>query len=101
MADGDVKTDEELKLADGRRIRLFAVESSEYPGDVNYRFHYYNRRTGEFYLRYDNSRVPAHGAGNHHRREWADGEETVEEIEFDDYESHLSRFEREVTDYEH
>jgi len=101
MADGDVKTDEEYTFADGRAIRLFAVESSEYPGGVNYRFHYYNRRTGESFLRYDNARVPTHGAGYHHRHEWVDGEESVEETEFVDYATHLSRFQQEVTNYDH
>lgn len=55
MADGAVKTAEEYTAADGRAIRLFAVESSEYPGGVNYRSHYYTRRTGESFSVYDNS----------------------------------------------
>lgn len=92
--------DSEHTLSDGTRVRLFAVESSNYPGGVNYRFHYYDPETGDSLLRYDNSQVPAHGAGHHHRHAWVDGEEQVRELEFDDLDSHLANFETEVTEYE-
>jgi len=46
MADGDVLVDTEQTLGDGTRVRLFAVESSSYPGGVNYRFQYYDPETG-------------------------------------------------------
>lgn len=100
MADGDVLVDTEHALRDGTRIRLFAVERSEYPGDVNYRFQYYDAETGDSLLRYDNSRVPTHGAGYHHRHEWVAGEEQVTSLEFDDLERHLADFETEVREYE-
>ena len=53
MADGDVPVDTEHTLQDGTRVRLFAVESSGYPGGVNDRFQYYNPETGGSLLRYD------------------------------------------------
>lgn len=96
MADGDVLVDTATMLSDGSRIRLFAVESSNYPGGVNYRFQYYDPETGTEFLRYDNSQVPTHGAGHHHRHRWIDGEETVEAIEFVDLETHLATFQTEV-----
>ena len=67
MADGDVLVDTAATVPDGRRVRLFAVESSSYPDGVSYRFQYYHPDTGTEFLRYDNSRVPTHGAGYHHR----------------------------------
>ncbi|MFC4989096.1 toxin-antitoxin system TumE family protein [Saliphagus infecundisoli] len=100
MADGDIRIDTETQLRDGTRVRLFAIESSEYPGGVNYRFHHYDPESGCGILRYDNSQVPTHGAGHHHRHEWDDGDEHVTELEFDDLESHLERFRDEVTDDE-
>jgi hypothetical protein len=100
MTDGDVLVDTAKTLADGTRVRLFAVESSSYPGGVNYRFQYYDPETRAEYLRYDNSQVPTHGAGHHHRHVWVDGEESVTEIDFVDLENHLSRFKTELTDHE-
>lgn len=47
MADGDVLVDSAQSLPDGTRVRLFAVESSTYPGGVNYRFQYYDPATGD------------------------------------------------------
>lgn len=46
MADGDIRLDAETDLPNGTRVRLFAVESSEYPGGVNYRFHHYDPNSG-------------------------------------------------------
>ena len=100
MADGDVLVDTEHTLRDGTRVRPFAVESSGYPGGVNYRFQYYDPETGDSLLRYDNSQLPTHGAGHHHRHEWVDGEEQVTEIEFEEFDSHLADFETEVMTYE-
>jgi len=57
LADGDVLVDTEHTLRDGTRVRLFAVESSGYPGGVNYRFQYDNPETGGSLLRYDNSQL--------------------------------------------
>lgn len=76
------------------------MESSAYPGGVNYRFQYYDSDTGDSFLRFDNSQVPTHGAGHHHRHEWTDGEEQVTGIEFTDLESHLARFKTEVSEYD-
>jgi len=101
MADGDVLVDTDVKLGDGTKLRLFAVESSAYPGGVNYRFQYYDSDTGDSFLRFDNSQVPTHGAGHHHRHKWTDGEEQVTGIEFTDLESHLARFKTEVSEYDH
>ena len=100
MADGDVVVDTEHTRPDGTRVRLFVVESSDYPGGVNYRFQYYDPETGDSLLRYDNSRVPTHGAGYHHRHEWTGSEEQVTELGFEDFESHLTNFETEVMEYE-
>ena len=100
MADGDVLVDAEHTFRDGTRVRLFAVESSDYPGGVNYRFQYYDPETGDSLLRYDNSRVPTHGAGHHYRHEWVDGEEQVTKLEFEDLDSHLADFETEVIAYD-
>ena len=100
MADGDVLVDTERTFQDGTRVRLFAVESSEYPGGVNYRFQYYDPESGSEFLRYDNSQVPTHGAGHHHRHEWIDGAEHVTGIAFVDLETHLSQFRTAVTDYD-
>jgi hypothetical protein len=98
MADGDVVIDSEQSFPDGTRVRIFAVESSTYPGGVNYRFQYYDPSTGGEFLRYDNSRVEAHGAGHHHRHEWTETGEQVTEIEFVDLETHLARFHTEMTE---
>lgn len=100
MADGDVLLDTEYTFRDGSRVRLFAVESSAYPGGVNYRFQYYDPETGRTLLRYDNSRIPTHGAGQHHRHVWIDGEKRVTEVGFEDLDSHLADFQTEVTEYE-
>ena len=81
MADGDVLVDTAMMLPNGERVRLFAVESSEYPGGVTIG---------------DNTRIPTHGAGYHHRHAWVDGEESVIAIEFVDLETHLTRFETEI-----
>jgi hypothetical protein len=96
MGDGDVRVDTAHSFPDGTRVRLFAVESSAYPGGVNYRFQYYDSDTGDEFLRYDNSRVATHGAGHHHRHEWPGGDEQVTEIEFTDLETHLERFRTEL-----
>ncbi len=100
MADGDVLVDTEHTLRDGTRVRLFAVESADYPGGVSYRFQYYDPETGDSLLRYDNSQIPSHGAGYHHRHEWVAGEEQVTELAFDDFSSHLADVETEVREYE-
>ncbi len=100
MADGDVLVDTEKTFRDGTRVRLFAVESSDYPGGTNYRFQYYDPDAGNEFLRYDNSQVPTHGAGYHHRHEWSESEEHVTEIEFVDLETHLSRFRTELSNHE-
>jgi len=100
MGDGDIQIDTETQLRDGTRVRLFAIESADYPGGVNYRFHHYDPESGRQILRYDNSQVPTHGAGHHHRHEWCDGDEHITELEFDDLESHLGLFRDEVTEYE-
>jgi hypothetical protein len=71
-----------------------------HPGGVNYRFQYYDPETGDSLLRYDNSRVPTHGAGHHHRHEWVDAEEQVTKLEFEDLDSHLADFETEVIAYD-
>lgn len=97
MADGDTLIDEEREFPDGTRATLFAVENSDYPGGVNYHFAYYDPDAGEGVLRFDNSQVPRHGAGVHHRHEWIEGKERVTEVEFVDLETHLSRFRNEVT----
>jgi hypothetical protein len=39
MADGYVPVDSDAMRDDGRRLRPIAVESSAYPGGVNYRCH--------------------------------------------------------------
>lgn len=93
-----VLVDTDATFQDGTKVRLFAVESSEYPGGVNYRFQYYDPNSGTEFLRFDNSQVPTHGAGHHHRHEWIDGEEHVTEIEFVNLDSHLARFQTEVSD---
>ena len=98
MADGDVLVDVERELADGTRVTVFAVENASYPGGVNYRFAHYDPDSGSGILRFDNSRVARHGAGVHHRHEWCEGDEHVTAIEFDDLETHLSRFYHEVRD---
>jgi hypothetical protein len=96
MTDGDVLVDSEQSFPDGTRVRIFAVESSKYPGGVNYRFQYYDPVTGDEFLRYDNSRVETHGAGHHHRHEWTEEREQVTEIDFVDLETHLARFRNEL-----
>lgn len=93
MAEGDVRLDDEFEFEDGTRVVLFAVESAAYPGGVNYRFAYVDPDVGEELLRYDNSRVPRHGAGVHHRHH---GDE-VREIPFEGLDAHVSRFRTEVT----
>ena len=67
---------------------------------MNYRFHYYDPETGDSLLRYDNTLVPRHDAGSHHRHEWIDGAEQVTELDFEDFDSHLAAFEAEVIEYE-
>lgn len=100
MADGDVLVDTATTLPDGKRVRLFAVESSSYPGGVNYRFQYYDPETGAEFLRYDNTQMPTHGAGHHHRHSWDSGEETVAAIEFENLEAHINRFQTELQAYD-
>lgn len=94
MAEGDVRLDDEYSFTDGTRVVLYAVESAGYPGGVNYRFAYVDSKTGTELLRYDNSRVPRHGVGVHHRHRGP----TVTPVPFDGIETHVSRFWSEVTD---
>jgi hypothetical protein len=98
MADGDVVIDSEHSFPDGSRVRIFAVESSTYPGGVNYRFQYYDPTTGNEFLRYDNSQVETHGAGHHHRHEWTGDGEQVSGLEFTDLETHIAQFRTELTE---
>lgn len=93
MAEGDVQLDDEIEFADGTRAVLFAVESSGYPEGVNYRLAYFDPATGEELLRYDNSQIPRHGAGVHHRHRGDD----VTEIPYEGLEAHVARFRNEVT----
>lgn len=93
MADGDIRLDDEVEFQDGTRAVLFAVESSDHPGGINYRMAYFDPETGDMLLRYDNSRVPRHGAGVHHRHEGDD----VAEISFESLQNHVSRFRSEVS----
>jgi hypothetical protein len=96
MVDGDVVIDSEHSFPDGTQVRIFAVESSTYPGGVNYRFQYYDPSTGNEFLRYDNSQVETHGAGHHHRHNWTEDGEQVTGLEFTDLETHLARFRTEL-----
>lgn len=52
MVDGDSRPDDEIGFEDGTRAVLFAVESSDYPGGVNYRMAYFDSETGEEILRF-------------------------------------------------
>lgn len=94
MADGDVRLDAEYQFPDGARVVIFAVENAEYPGCVNYRFAYLDAVSGRNLLRYDNSRVPRHGVGVHHRHRGT----VVTHVPFDGLESHVARFWREVNE---
>lgn len=69
-------------------------------GGFNYRFQYYDPNTGEEFLRYDNSQIPLHDAGHHHRHEWIEGEQDVTGVTFEDLETHLATFKKEVTNYD-
>lgn len=93
MAEGDIRLDDEFEFEDGTRVVLFAIENAAYPGGVHYRFAYVDPNAGEELLRYDNSKVPRHGAGVHHRHCGDD----VSEIGFKNLESHVSQFRSEVT----
>lgn len=94
MADGDVIVDEVLTLSDGSTIDLFAIENTAYPGEVNYRFTWYDPEEGAVRLRYDNSQVSRHGVGVHHRHD----PHGVESVEFESVASHLDQFRAEVFD---
>ena len=94
MADGDVRLDEEYQFPDGARVVLFAVENDEFPGGVNYRFAYLDAGSGQNLLRYENSRVPRHGVGVHHRHSGT----VVTHVPFHGLESHVSRFWKEVNE---
>lgn len=93
MADGDVRLDDEYEFPDGTRVVLYAVENSEYPGGVSYRFAYFDPETGRNLLRYDNSRTLHHDVGVHHRHHRA----AVSRVSFDGLRAHVSRFWREVS----
>ena len=93
MADGDVWLDDEYDFPDGTRVVLYAVENGAYPGGVNYCFAYVDPGTGRTLLRYDNSRVPRHGVGVHHRHRGG----SVTRLAFDGLEEHLGRFWEEVS----
>lgn len=97
MSDGDVLIDDDREFPDGTRATLYAVENSDYPDGVNYRFAHYDPNAGRGILRFDNSQVPRHGAGVHHRHKLVDGQEHMAEIEFVDLETHLTQFKNEVT----
>ncbi len=90
MVDGDVVLDRNFDVDDGRRVELFAVEDSSYPGGFYYRFQFYDPEEGRTILRYDN----AHDAdvGYHHRHRGDD----VTGIEFDGLQAHVERFRQEV-----
>jgi len=94
MADGDVVLDRDFEVDadEGTRVRLFAVESSSYPGGYHYRFQYYAPEESEQILRYDN----AHDSdvGPHHRHRGGE----VTGIEFEGLENHVARFRQEVTE---
>ena len=92
MANGDIRLDDEFEFSDGTRVTMFAVENSEYPGGVSYRLAFFDPAMGENILRYDNSQVPRHGAGVHHRHRGED----VTEIPFRGLKHHVSRFRSEV-----
>ncbi|MFB6228197.1 MAG: DUF6516 family protein [Halobacteriales archaeon] len=87
MADGDVTVDQEFAVrpAGERRVDLFAVEDSSYPGGYYYHFQYYNRPRREALLRYDNT-SDAHGVGDHHRHACG----AVSGIEFESLSAHVS-----------
>jgi hypothetical protein len=67
MADREPLIERERTLPDGTRLELFAIENPDYPEGVNYRFAYFDPEAGENTLRYDNTQVPRHDTGVHHR----------------------------------
>jgi hypothetical protein len=94
MADGDIIIDMEFELdeSSGHRVKLFACEDSTRPGDVKYRFQYFDPRTGETILRYDNSHHHPE-ADWHHRHRY---DEEPDPIEFEGLRDHIDRFRQEV-----
>jgi hypothetical protein len=86
----------DLNPAEGTEVILFAIENSDYPGGCNYRFQYFQSENGDRILRYDNSQVPRHDAGVHHRH--FDNDAEIEAVGFDGLKSHIRRFLNEVYD---
>lgn len=96
MADGDVIINERFDIdpADGTEVVLSAIESSSHPGGYSYGFQYFQPAENDEILRYDNSKVPQHDAGYHHRHYNNDSEITG--IEFVGLNDHVDRFLNEV-----
>jgi len=82
-----------LEFADGSAVEGFATDSAEYPGGVYYRLQYYD--ADGTILRYDNAHDSDVGPHHRHQRT-ADGEVTVEGIDFDGLQNHVDRFLEEV-----
>lgn len=96
MADGDVVLDRRFDVdpIEGTEVVLLAIESSAHPGGYSYGFQYFQPEENDEILRYDNSKVPQHGAGYHHRH--SDNDAEITEIEFTGLHDHVTRFLNEV-----
>lgn len=96
MADGDAVIIERFDVdpRDGTEIVLSAIESSSHPGEYSYGFQYFHPEESDEILRYDNSKVPQHDAGVHHRH--YDNDAKITEIEFVGLRKHIDRFLNEV-----
>jgi hypothetical protein len=98
MADGDVVLDRRFDIdpRSGTEVVLWAIESSSHPGGYSYGFQYFQPEENDEILRYDNSKVPQHGAGCHHRHYDNDAEITA--LTFTGLVDHVTRFLNEVNE---
>lgn len=96
MADGDVVIQERFDIdpVDGTEVVLSATESSSHPGGYSYGFQYFHPEDNDEILRYDNSKVPQHEAGHHHRH--FDNDAEIAGITFTGLTDHVDRFLNEV-----
>lgn len=98
MADGDVVLDRRFGVdpVAETEVVLSAIESSSHPGGYSYGFQYFHPEENDEILRYDNSKIPRHGAGYHHRHYDNDAEITA--ITFSGLSDHVTRFLNEVSE---
>lgn len=98
MSDGDIILDDSWDVdADaGTRVEVLAVETSDNPIGLKYKFQYYNRERGETIFRYDNYHHDPE-AGWHH---YHDGDEPAQSVDFPGLTELYNQFRTEVANHD-